>query len=121
MVRGDLTQIASNLISNAIDAVSQSGRLEIKASVDDRGTLLEVEDDGSGIPRENQEKVFQPFFTTKPNTGTGLGLWVVKDLVDKQGGTISVTSPTRNRCGTRFSVFLPAPGIKTQKSEVRAS
>ena len=121
MVRGDLTQIASNLISNAIDAVSQSGRLEIKATVDDRGTLLEIEDDGSGIPRENLEKVFQPFFTTKPNTGTGLGLWVVKDLVEKQGGTISVTSPTRDRCGTRFSVFLPTPGVETKRSEVRAS
>lgn len=108
-IKGDLQQIASNLIANALDALEPGGHLKIKATGERRGARLEVEDNGSGIVPENLERVFEPFFTTKRDTGTGLGLWVVKDLVDKQGGTISVCSSVDGtRTGTRFSLFLPS-------------
>jgi len=107
-IKGDLQQIASNLIANALDALEPGGHLKIKARSEPGGARLEVEDDGSGIPAENLEKVFEPFFTTKTDTGTGLGLWVVKDLVEKQGGTISVLSSAAGaKRGTRFTLFLP--------------
>ena len=108
-LKGELAQIVSNLISNAIDAVDIKGFLRITAKKEGDGIKLEVEDSGPGIPLENQAKIFEPFFTTKKDVGTGLGLWVVKDLLEKQGGSISVVSPNDgcNR-GTRFSVFLPS-------------
>jgi PAS domain S-box-containing protein len=112
-LRGELVQIVSNLISNAIDAVDTGGLLRITVKQEGKGIKLEVEDNGAGIPAENQKKIFEPFFTTKQNIGTGLGLWVVKDLIEKQGGTISVFSPSDGyNGGTRFSVFLPSPTME---------
>jgi signal transduction histidine kinase len=77
-------------------------------------------DSGPGIPPENQAKIFEPFFTTKKDVGTGLGLWVVKDLLEKQGGTISVASPNGggNR-GTRFSIFLPSSPAEVSSAPSR--
>lgn len=108
-VKGDLVQIVSNLIANALDALEPHGHLRIQAASENGGAMLEIADDGSGIPTANLGKVFEPFFTTKNNTGTGLGLWVVKDLIDKLGGMIFVTSSVEgSQRGTRFSFFLPS-------------
>ena len=108
-IKGDLQQIVSNLVANALDALEPGGRLKIKASAEPGGAKVEIEDNGSGIPTQNLDRIFEPFFTTKKDTGTGLGLWVVRDLVDKQGGTISVVSSTDDvHRGTRFSLFLPS-------------
>jgi PAS domain S-box-containing protein len=107
--RGEVVQITSNLICNAIDALGPHGFLELSVQKEKDGIKFEVEDSGAGIPAEVQEKIFEPFFTTKKDVGTGLGLWVVKDLIEKQGGTISVVSPRRGtQGGTCFSVFLPS-------------
>lgn len=107
--RADLVQIASNLIVNALDALAPGGRLAIRAQPDEDGACLEIEDNGSGISPENLERVFEPFFTTKRDTGTGLGLWIVKDLVEKLGGTVSVASRADGpRHGTRFSISIPS-------------
>jgi len=108
-LRGELIQIISNLISNALDAMKPGGRLVLRAKNGGRGINLQVEDDGEGIPQTNLGKIFDAFFTTKRETGTGLGLWVVNDLVHKQGGSISVESRTEGpKPGTRFSIFLPS-------------
>jgi PAS domain S-box-containing protein len=107
--RADLVQIVSNLIANALDALDPGGNLWVRARSDQGGARLEIEDNGSGISPENLDRVFEPFFTTKKDTGTGLGLWVVKDLVDKLGGTISLASRAEGpRHGTRFSLCIPS-------------
>jgi signal transduction histidine kinase len=63
-----------------------------------------IADTGPGIPRENAARIFDPFFTTKGEKGTGLGLWITRDLVSKHGGHISVRSSRRGTC---FVVSLP--------------
>jgi PAS domain S-box-containing protein len=108
-LRGELIQILSNLISNAIDVLDLDGSIRIAAGKEGDTIKLEVEDSGPGIPAENLEKIFEPFFTTKKDIGTGLGLWVVKDLIEKQGGTISVVSPSNgSHRGARFTISLPS-------------
>jgi signal transduction histidine kinase len=72
---------------------------------------ITVADTGYGIPPEHLESIFEPFFTTKKDTGTGLGLWVSRELVLKHGGSLRVRSRTSNpQCGTVFSIFLPQQG-----------
>ncbi len=111
-LRGELHQVFSNLVSNAIDAMQGGGRLQVSVAEEERdgrrGIEIIVEDDGSGIPADHREKLFEPFFTTKVSVGTGLGLWVVKQFVEDHGGTVSVDSNTGPiDHGTRFIIFLP--------------
>jgi len=73
-----------------------------------KGIRITVLDSGSGIPRGVRKNLFAPFYTTKGEKGTGLGLWISRSIVEKHEGTIHVTSTSRNgRSGTAFSVFLP--------------
>ncbi len=108
-------QIFTNLISNAIEAIPQSGRLVIRLrrshdwrnpSID--GMRVTVGDTGTGMDRPTMRRIFEPFFTTKPETGTGLGMWVVAQLVDRHQGSVSMWSTQRHGAsGTVFSIFLP--------------
>ena len=108
-------QIFANLISNAIDAMPKGGRLVIRLYPShgwkDRkteGMRITVSDTGLGMDRATRRRVFEPFFTTKTDTGTGLGMWVVAQLVDRHHGSVSTWSTQRDgRSGTTFSVFLP--------------
>jgi signal transduction histidine kinase len=102
---GELNQIWGNLIDNALDAVPQSGRVEILAGRRDGRIVVSVADNGSGIPAEIRDRIFEPFFTTKPTgLGTGLGLDIVRRLVQHNDGQIEVESePGR----TKFRVSLP--------------
>jgi signal transduction histidine kinase len=112
---GELRQLLSNLLANALDAVPSQGRLAVKASPSHSwkgckaaGVRITIADDGCGIPAENLPRLFEPFFTTKESTGTGLGLWVAKQIAEKHSGNISVRSRAhRDRHYTVFSVFLP--------------
>jgi signal transduction histidine kinase len=101
----ELNQIWTNLIDNAIDAMSNGGRLQITAEVDHEFELIRIIDDGSGIPAENLNHIFDPFYTTKAiGKGTGLGLDIVQGIVRHHNGRIYVTSkPGR----TEFKVCLP--------------
>ena len=106
---GELKQVLSNLIENAMDAAGENSRLQItikQVSHDgDREVQVSVADNGKGIDREHLRQLFEPFFTTKGEKGTGLGLWVTKDIVNKQGGRIRVRS--RKGAGAVFSIVLP--------------
>ncbi|HEX7287997.1 MAG TPA: CHASE3 domain-containing protein [Candidatus Angelobacter sp.] len=108
-LRGELVQIFSNLIANALDALPAGGHLRLRTTPKRGGVEFEIEDNGVGIPPDNLERIFDAFFTTKTDVGTGLGLWVVKDLVEKQGGTVAVSSCSGGTDrGTRFIVFIPS-------------
>ena len=86
--RGEARQIVSNLLANAIDAVGQSGYIRFSVRRDGDRVRFTVADNGVGIARENLGHIFEPFFTTKKDVGTGLGLWVTRELVEKRGGSI---------------------------------
>jgi len=102
----ELNQVWTNLIDNAISAMGGKGELELKAYQDDNWVVVEVADNGPGIPIEAREKVFDPFYTTKaPGEGTGLGLNISHGIVvEKHQGKISVQSKPG---ATRFTVELP--------------
>jgi signal transduction histidine kinase len=102
---GELNQVWSNLIDNAIDAVPDAGHIEVRAAERDGSVIVSVIDDGPGISPERIEKIFEPFFTTKPlGQGTGLGLDIVRRIVQQHRGKIEVDShPGR----TEFCVILP--------------
>jgi signal transduction histidine kinase len=102
-----IRQVLINLLNNAIHATSERGRItfRVEAATDD--ISITVSDTGMGIPKENLEKIFEPFFSTKaPGEGTGLGLFVTKEIVEKLGGKIRVDS--RVGRGARFVVQLPS-------------
>lgn len=104
---GEVSQVISNLVANAIDATAPKGSVAIRVGRgDDHNGVISVSDDGCGIAVQNAVHIFEPFFTTKKDVGTGLGLWVSKEIVEKLGGTIEVTSDGENR-GATFAVSLP--------------
>ena len=115
---GEIRQVLNNLIGNAIDAMHQGGDLCIRSREGThwptrrRGLIVTVADTGSGIRRENLEKIFEPFFSTKGSGGTGLGLWLSHEIVQRHQGVLRVRSSQRaDRHGTVFALFLPFDGI----------
>lgn len=107
-----LRQLFTNLINNAFEAMSGRGTVSVRARLDesdDEGepahVVIEVRDDGPGMSEEHAERVFSPFFTTKPQ-GTGLGLAIVRKVIDAHDGHISLVTPPDG--GTCFKVSLPA-------------
>jgi signal transduction histidine kinase len=103
---GELNQVWTNLIDNAIDAVGGSGKICVGTFVEDNQVVVEVVDNGKGIPPEIQPRLFEPFFTTKSvGTGTGLGLLISNRIVaNRHGGEIEFESKPGE---TRFKVRLP--------------
>jgi len=108
-VRGEIRQIFANLLVNAIDASPHEGTLQIHVASDGDDALIQFVDEGAGVPDQDLEKIFEPFFTTKKDVGTGLGLWVAKDLAVKHGGKIQVTRGDKG--GACFEVRLPAVAV----------
>ena len=101
----ELSQVWTNIIDNAIDAMHGKGELRVRTYRDDGCAVVEIGDNGSGIPPELQSHIFEPFFTTKAvGEGTGLGLDTVQRIVKKHRGTIQVNSKPGD---TRFQVWLP--------------
>ena len=111
-----MRQVLSNLISNAIEATASRGRIVIRiraahrwAGRETRGLRLSIGDNGTGIPAEVRRRLGEPFFTTKGQSGTGLGLWVTRSIVHRYGGNLQLrSSVSPQRHGTVFSLFLPA-------------
>jgi PAS domain S-box-containing protein len=124
-LKGELHQVFSNLLSNAIDAMESGGVLRLRTEEldGDNGNRVRVtiQDTGVGIGPEHLPKIFEPFFTTKKAVGTGLGLWVVRQLVEKHGGTIDIQSTTAgDKHGTAVSVLLPRPSAAAAQQQALA-
>lgn len=118
---GDLRQVFANLIVNALDAMSDHGgtlTICLKRSHDWRsrqnsGLRVTLLDTGCGMDRATRRRIYEPFFTTKKDTGTGLGLWITADIIDRQHGDLRVWSrQIPGRSGTAFSLFLPLRDAK---------
>ncbi len=113
---GEIRQVLVNLIGNAIDALHDGGQLRLRTRPsrdwsDGRvGVRISVADNGTGMSAATLARIFEPFYSTKGITGTGLGLWVSKEIVDKHQGTLRVKSKERKDGqpgGTVFSLFIP--------------
>jgi len=112
---GELRQVFSNLVGNAVEVIPPGGRLVLHSResslVSDpavKGIRVTVLDNGAGIPAGVRRNLFAPFYTTKGEKGTGLGLWISRSIVEKHEGTIHFVSRTSDgNSGTAFSVFLP--------------
>jgi PAS domain S-box-containing protein len=127
---GEMRQLIANLISNAIDAVESGGLIRIRISATHaghggsghdgfKGVRLTVADNGCGISPAIRGQLFDPFVTSKQDIGTGLGLWVCKNVVEKHRGTIRVkSSALPGRSWTAFSVWLPAFGCVSEPAPV---
>ena len=107
---GEVRQVFANLIANAIDAMREEPRqLDLTVSGDAQRVTVEIADNGGGIEGTYLNRIFDPFFTTKKDTGTGLGLWVSRELVARNNGVIIVTSSTDAAShGTIFRLTFPA-------------
>jgi two-component system NtrC family sensor kinase len=104
--QSQLQQVFLNLISNAIDAIGKDGLVAVKSARAGSELQVSITDNGRGIPEDLQKKVFDPFFTTKETgKGTGLGLWISYNIIEKMGGTITFRSIVGE--GTTFTVKLP--------------
>ncbi|MBK5286680.1 MAG: hypothetical protein JJE25_14915, partial [Bacteroidia bacterium] len=106
----ELNQAWTNIIDNAIDAMKGKGDITIRTRAENNFIVIEIEDNGPGIPKEIQSRIFDPFFTTKaPGKGTGLGLATTYGIItEKQNGSIRVQSQPGN---TKFVISLPVNGI----------
>jgi signal transduction histidine kinase len=111
---GELRQIVLNIVSNALDAMRNGGILALSSreatgwSTGRKGVRITIADNGPGMGKETLGRIFEPFFSTKGIVGTGLGLWVAKDLVEKNGGAIRVRSRNRDYMhGSAFTLFFP--------------
>jgi PAS domain S-box-containing protein len=126
---GELRQVISNLLANSLDACQAGDAVcvRVRAARSPRDSALEgvrisVADTGCGIASENLNRIFEPFFTTKKDTGTGLGLWVSRELIEKHGGSLDVRSATTGRRpGTVFTMFLPGSAVAGEKSDLQSA
>jgi len=124
-VGGEVRQVFGNLISNSIDAVEQNGEIIIvvAASKNWRGSpmpgmRITVVDNGPGINPKLRTRIFEPFFTTKKDVGTGLGLWVSRNLIEKHGGAVHLHSRiAQGKSYTAFSIFLPMIPVDSARQQ----
>jgi signal transduction histidine kinase len=113
---GEMRQVLSNLIGNALDVMEKGGSLEVGTRLAPKDWVeLWIADSGPGISPENLDRIFEPFYTTKGEKGTGLGLWITREIVTKLGGTITA-NPRGSLGGATFELRLPvsAPSEKEQ-------
>jgi two-component system NtrC family sensor kinase len=109
-VKGEIRQVISNLLVNAYDAVPERGTLRVETRSTPEGEVsFLIRNTGAGVPADVLPHIFEPFFSTKDGTGTGLGLWVSESIIRKHGGTIEVINPSPEDAVpfTTFEVTLP--------------
>jgi PAS domain S-box-containing protein len=109
---GEIRQVINNLVGNAIDAMRPGGRLVLRTrAITDQGVMITVADTGSGMSAQTAQKIFEPFFTTKGYSGTGLGLWISKEIMTRHQGKLGLRSCQQpGRSGTVINAYLPFAG-----------
>jgi signal transduction histidine kinase len=126
---GEVRQLLANLVANAADAMPNAGRLVLKIRKSRAwkdsgppGLRVTVADTGCGIAATELHRIFEPFYSTKKDVGTGLGLWVCMNIVQRHGGSIRVRSRrTPARSGSVFSIFLPAVAEAVSQPQLRSA
>jgi PAS domain S-box-containing protein len=116
----DLRHAFANLVGNALDASQAGGRIRVRirkalrwTEIPEQGIAVTIADTGHGIPEAMRKRLFEPFLTTKEETGTGLGLWATQSIVHKHRGSITVRTSTQSKShGTTFRLFFPYEGIQ---------
>jgi two-component system, NtrC family, sensor kinase len=117
---GELRQVINNLISNSIDAMPNGGHLYLETRIHESNLQIRVGDTGHGIRAESLKEIFRPFFTTKGESGLGVGLWVSHRIIDKLGGKIEVSSSTLSENhGTWFAITLPLANSEQRHEQQR--
>ena len=113
IVPSELSQIFQNLVRNALDAIyyNKEAMLEIRTGRKEEKVWFSIQDNGSGIPKDIQSKIFDPFFSTKPKakenkSGTGLGLHICSEMVNAYDGNIELKS--KEKVGTKVTVYFPS-------------
>jgi PAS domain S-box-containing protein len=123
-LEGEIRQVINNLIRNSLDAMSRGGKLMVRlhrerdSHSEADGVRLTIADTGEGISPKMQDHLFEAFQTTKELTGTGLGLWVSKGIIEKHGGRIRVRTRRGEGHGTVFSVWLPVKASSSLAARV---
>jgi len=115
---GDVRQAVSNVLLNALDATPDGGEVHITLRPIADGALITIRDSGLGVPQELRERIFEPFFTTKKDYGTGLGLWVTRELLRSCGGDVRLTN---SESGAEFELTLHEAHLRRSDVEPRAS
>ena len=117
---GEIRQVLSNLVSNAIDAIQQpdGGRLLLRSRVGRdwptgrSGLVITIADTGCGMPASARKQIFEPFYSTKGASGTGLGLWISSEIIQRHHGALRFRSSQKaGRSGTVFTMFLPFDAV----------
>ncbi|UUZ97311.1 ATP-binding protein [Paenibacillus sp. P25] len=111
-----MLQLLLNLVKNAFEAIPEQGIVSIRLSLADRDAILEIQDNGKGIPESELDKIFIPFYTTK-DSGTGLGLSICHKIVQDHEGTIEVESELGK--GTKFTITLPVQSPDSTSASVK--
>jgi signal transduction histidine kinase len=122
---GEVRQVLANLVANAIDAMlpRQSGRLVLCTRIarnwatGQQGIAITVADTGSGMDPQTSRRAFEPFFSTKDSTGTGLGLWISLEILQKHQGNIRLRTRTGENSGSVFRIFLPFQAVSMQSNQ----
>jgi PAS domain S-box-containing protein len=110
----ELREVVTNMIFNAIEAMPEGGKVEIRTYKEGRHVLIQISDSGIGISEETKKRIFEPFFTTKPFTNTGLGLSMSYGIIKRFGGKIEIESKLGQ--GTTFTIILPIGGEETEEA-----
>jgi signal transduction histidine kinase len=116
----EILQVISNLIANALDALPEEGILRLRVRKDASAVHILIADNGHGIPIEHADRIYEPFFTTKQDRGTGLGLHISKTIVQGHRGRIRMRSSTKEgKSGTTFRISLPSHQEELSPLEVK--
>lgn len=125
---GEIRQLLANLVGNATDAMPNGGTLRLRVRqvtdwrLQETGVRVTISDTGHGMPPDVRRRIYEPFFTTKGEIGTGLGLWVSAGIVDKHRGSMHLrTRSEPEKCGTTFTVILPLSGPLGRSAEEPAA
>jgi PAS domain S-box-containing protein len=115
--QSELREVLTNLIFNSVDAIPSDGTISLRTWVSGNDVALEISDTGVGMTEETRQRCFEPFFSTKDLSGTGLGLSVVYGIIQRHGGTIEVESEVGK--GTTFTIYLPISKEIEHKEEIQ--